>query len=254
MHRPAFSFVRDFEAAEARPLCVDRHYLLCVSRGAIRLEADGTVWSLPPARAALIRASHPILVTIAQPTTTASVLISPDLADDPATPLSVFDLTPLARLLIAECGQWGDVDEPLDAYAHTMFGALVATTWQLAQQPSPIRMPAGRTAELRAALALTEKRLADDPKMGELAAAVGLAERSLARRFEDELGMTWRAALRRMRILKAVELLGTTDRSVTEVAFEVGYSSLSAFQTAFRDLVGATPSSYRAAMQGPVTP
>ena len=62
--RPAFSFVRELQPAPAERFCIGRHYLLCVSRGALRLEADGIVWSLPPARAALIAAEHPIEVTI----------------------------------------------------------------------------------------------------------------------------------------------------------------------------------------------
>src|SRR3954465_15152799 len=52
----AYSFVRTFAPEQARDLCVDRHYLLCASTGALRLEAQGQAWLLPPARAALIEA------------------------------------------------------------------------------------------------------------------------------------------------------------------------------------------------------
>ena len=56
-------------------------------------------------------------------------------------------------------------------------------------------MPVGRSPELRRALQLTEQRLGDEVRFEDLAAEVGLAPRSLARRFSDETGMTWRAAL-----------------------------------------------------------
>jgi AraC-like DNA-binding protein len=245
--RPAFSFVREFLPAPTARFCVDRHYLLCVSRGALRLEADGTVWSLPPARAALISAGHPVDITIPTPVVSASVLVDTAFAAAPAAPLAVFDLSPLARALLDECGAWGDADEALPAYAVTMFQALVAVTWTLATRPSPARMPAGRSPELRRALALTQERLADDPRVESIAADVGVAARTLARRFEDELGMTWRAALRRLRVLRAIELLAAGDGTVTTVAMQVGYSSLSAFQAAFREVTGQTPSAYRAA-------
>ena len=97
MGRAAYSFVRDFDPEPTRQLCVDRHYLLCASQGALRLEADGTVWSLPPARAALITAGHPIEVSIPQPITTASILVSTDFAPRPPAPLTVFDLLWPAR-------------------------------------------------------------------------------------------------------------------------------------------------------------
>src|SRR5690349_21392850 len=41
MTRKAYSFVRTFAPEPARELCVDRHYLLCASAGALRLEAQG---------------------------------------------------------------------------------------------------------------------------------------------------------------------------------------------------------------------
>jgi hypothetical protein len=39
MTREAYGFVRMFAAEPARDLCVDHHYLLCASAGALRLEA-----------------------------------------------------------------------------------------------------------------------------------------------------------------------------------------------------------------------
>ena len=246
VQRPAFSFVRDFEPAGPQRLCVDRHYLLAASRGALRLEVDGTGWSLPPARAALIRAGLAIQVTIPQRVTTASVLFSPTFVSPPPSNLAVVDLTPLARALITECSQWGDEDGPLDNYASAMFRALAEATWALAEHPSPAHMPTGRSTEVRRALAITAERLADDLRLVDIADEVGLASRSLARRFEQELGMTWSAARRRLRVLRAIEQLAGTEHSVTQIALDVGYSSLSAFQSAFRDLIGQTPSDYRA--------
>lgn len=245
---PAFSVARDFPATPVQTFRMDRHYLLRVSRGAVRMEADDTVWMLPPARAALIAAGHPVEVTIPQPVTTSSVLISPSFAPPPGAPLAVFDLTPLARNLFAECAAFGDGDGFND-YAATMFGALVAVTWALARHPSPARMPTGHSAELRAALELTRVHLADDPTIDQIARTVGMTSRTLARRFEDELGMTWRAALRRLRVIGAIELLAGGSASITTIAMEVGYSSLSAFQAAFRDITGQTPTQYRNGLQ-----
>jgi transcriptional regulator GlxA family with amidase domain len=152
----------------------------------------------------------------------------------------VFDLSPLARALVTECSAWGDSDEPLPPYAETLFAALAAVAWQLARQPSPVVVPAGRSPELRAALRLTGERLGDEVRFEEVAAEIGLAPRSLARRFEEETGMTWRAVLRRMRVLRAIEKLAAGDTSITRVAFAVGYTSLSAFNAAFRELTGRT--------------
>ena len=68
MTRAAYCFARAFAPEPSRELCVDRHYLLCASTGALRLEAHGQAWLLPPARAALIEAGRQ-----PQPTTVTDV-------------------------------------------------------------------------------------------------------------------------------------------------------------------------------------
>ena len=40
-------------------------------------------------------------------------------------------------------------------------------------------------------------------------------------------------------------LLRETDRSVTDICFDVGFTSLGTFSRTFREIVGETPSSYR---------
>jgi len=47
------------------------------------------------------------------------------------------------------------------------------------------------------------------------------------------------------RIERAMALLRRGDRSVTDVCFEVGCSSLGTFSTRFTELVGVPPSVYR---------
>ena len=247
--RKAYSFVRTFAPEPARELCVDRHYLLCASAGALRLEAQGRSWLLPPARAALIEAGKPIQVSLPQPVTTASVLFDPGFVPAPPGPLTVFDLTPVAQGLVAECGLFGPSEEPLDWYGESLFAAVAALCWRLAEHPSPVVVPAGRSPELRRALHVTEERLAAEVTFEEVAAAVGLTPRSLARRFADETGLTWRAVLRRMRVMRAIEELAAGDAPVTKIAFAVGYTSLSAFNAAFRELTGRSPSEYRASFR-----
>ncbi|GAB3105016.1 AraC family transcriptional regulator [Isoptericola nanjingensis] len=249
MTRRASSFVRRFAPEPARDLCPDRHYLLCASAGTLRLEAQGQAWLLPPARAALIEAGRSIRVSIPRPATTASVLFDTAWVPPPPAPLTVFDLDPLAHALLAECRAWGEADAPLTAYAETLYSALAAVAWRLAREPSPVVVPAGRSPELRRALALTERRLTDPVRFEDVADAVGLAPRSLARRFEEEAGMTWRAVLRRMRVAAAIEHLAADEAPVTDVAYAVGYSSLSAFNLAFKELTGRTPTQYRASFR-----
>ena len=70
-----------------------------------------------------------------------------------------------------------------------------------------------------------------------------MSGRTLARRFEAELGMSLRTWRRRLRLFKAVELLGG-GLGVTSRAMELGYGSTSAFVFAFRSEMGCSPQAY----------
>src|SRR5207248_5487128 len=67
----------------------------------------------------------------------------------------------------------------------------------------------------------------------------------LSREFRLAYGEPPYSYLMTRRIERAMALLRRGDRSVTEVCFEVGCSSLGTFSTRFTDLVGMAPSTYR---------
>jgi AraC-like DNA-binding protein len=248
MDAPAYCFARSFEPAGPTMLETDRHYLLYALKGVLRLEAQGQRWTLPPARAALIRADCPISVTILSQLESASVLFAPSFMAAPAQALAVFDMSPLARELVKECRQWGAGSGALPPYALALFGALAAVALQLAAAPTPCVLPMPQSPALREALRLTEAAAGGAPSFTEIARESGQSPRALARRFATEMGMTWREALRRIRIIRAVELLADGDMQVTEAALAVGYNSLSGFNAAFRDLMDMNPSDYRASL------
>ena len=79
-----------------------------------------------------------------------------------------------------------------------------------------------------------------------LAAGVHMSAGHLSRRFRDTFGESPYAYLMTRRIERAMALLRRGDISVTEVCFEVGFQSLGTFSTRFSELVGRSPSEYRA--------
>jgi AraC-like DNA-binding protein len=67
-----------------------------------------------------------------------------------------------------------------------------------------------------------------------------------SRSFRAAFGETPYGYLMTRRIERAMALLRRGDLSVTEVCFEVGCSSLGSFSARFSELVGESPSAYRA--------
>jgi AraC-like DNA-binding protein len=245
---PAYCIYQDFGPDDGGPVTFDRHYLLYAASGSMRLEAAGRTWSLPPARAAWIAAGAPIRVTIPNRITCCSALFAPDAYAAPTDPLTVFEMTPLARALIFECRAYGPGQHDHPPQARQMFDLLAALATQMSARPSLGWLPSGTTAAVRAALDATEAALGDAVSFDAIANAARSGPRTLARRFTQELGMSWSQAQRRLRMIRAAEHLAETRDPVTTVALSVGYSSSSAFNTAFRDVMGTTPTAFRASL------
>ena len=78
-----------------------------------------------------------------------------------------------------------------------------------------------------------------------LARGINVSSGHLSREFRAAYGESPYSYLMTRRIERAMALLRLGDRSVTEVCFAVGCSSLGTFSTRFTELVGMSPSAYQ---------
>lgn len=86
---------------------------------------------------------------------------------------------------------------------------------------------------------------AKETDLARLSAEAGLEGRTLIRRFQRATGFTTSEYVQRLRTGRARELLQFGDLSIDAVAWEVGYSDVSAFRKVFSRIVGLTPGEYR---------
>src|ERR1700760_4008566 len=92
---------------------------------------------------------------------------------------------------------------------------------------------------------LADARYAEALGVDEMAAAAGLSRAHFSREFRRAFGETPHAYLLTRRLERAAALLRGTDRSVAEICFEVGLSSVGAFTTRFKRTYGCPPNVYR---------
>jgi transcriptional regulator GlxA family with amidase domain len=78
-----------------------------------------------------------------------------------------------------------------------------------------------------------------------LARIAHVSEAHFIRTFRATFGETPNRYLQRRRVERAMFLLRSSDRSVTDICMDVGFSSLGTFSRVFRDIVGESPSVYR---------
>jgi AraC-like DNA-binding protein len=101
-------------------------------------------------------------------------------------------------------------------------------------------------ARLRRARDLMDREYARPLDVAELARAALMSTAHFSRQFRAAYGETPYAYLMTRRIERAKALLRNGDLSVTEVCLAVGCTSLGSFSARFSELVGQTPTAYRA--------
>src|ERR1700674_4097578 len=78
-----------------------------------------------------------------------------------------------------------------------------------------------------------------------VAAVAHISEAHFIRSFRAVFGETPHRYLQRRRVERSMFLLRDTDRSVTDICLDVGFSSLGTFSRTCRDIVGHSPTEYR---------
>ncbi|WP_373046975.1 helix-turn-helix transcriptional regulator [Vulgatibacter sp.] len=79
-----------------------------------------------------------------------------------------------------------------------------------------------------------------------LARVSGVSEAHFARSFKEAFGVPPHRYLLTRRLERAAALLRDTELSITEIAFETGWTSLGTFGRTFRDVTGQSPGELRA--------
>ena len=105
-------------------------------------------------------------------------------------------------------------------------------------------------AHLRRARDLIDREYARPLDVAALARAALMSTAHFSRQFRAAYGETPYGYLMTRRIERAKALLRRGDMSVTEVCMEVGCTSLGSFSARFTQLVGETPTAYRARDHG----
>lgn len=99
-----------------------------------------------------------------------------------------------------------------------------------------------RLLRARDAMDLTYGKPLDIPTLARIAY---VSEAHFIRAFRGAFGETPHRYLQRRRVERALFLLRCTDRSITDICFDVGFASLGTFSKTFHLIVGESPTAYR---------
>ncbi len=226
---------------EVGPHFHDDHQLIYGSTGVLEVFVPEGTWFTPSVRAVWVPAGTVHHWQVHGATTVRMIGIPTAMMPSPEHVPSLVAVDALLRELIITCSEQGSAETPA---ARRLLRVLVDRVEPSHQVPTVV--PTLMDQRLRDAQRMLEADMTASPRLAELGRAVGASERTLSRLFGDELGMSYTAWRTQLRLHRATLLLAE-GRTVTQAAAACGFSSPSAFVSAFRAAFGRTPGSlYRA--------
>jgi transcriptional regulator GlxA family with amidase domain len=90
-----------------------------------------------------------------------------------------------------------------------------------------------------------EKNISERLTVNEVSSRFNMSERTLSRLFQSTMQMTFLQYVKTIRMVKAIEMLLKTQKPIGEIAFDVGYVTISSFSDAFHEFTHARPSDFR---------
>jgi AraC-like DNA-binding protein len=184
-----------------------------------------------------------------------SFQLSPSLADDMGLrkdALRIACVPPTPELMVygelAQAAGCGDSDIGIDEAAILFVSRFIEATSGNAQKAAP-----ATTRDRRRAVesALWIDAHADRPvDLESTAKAAGVSPFHFLRLFSNVLGVTPHQYLVRTRLRRAARLLADDARSITSIAFDVGFGDLSNFVRTFHRAAGVSPRRFRNAARG----
>lgn len=200
--------------------------------------ADGE-WVIPPDSGVWIPENTPHETRMLN-VSTRSLYIEPTAAPRQANKCEVLRVSPLLRQLLLE-----SVDMPIEYDIHGRDGIMVQLILHeiASAEPLPFFAPIPRDENLAKLCRefLKAPQITSLPQ--EWAAKLHKSERSFSRFFSAQTGFSFSDWRQQACLLSAITHI-SAGKSITEVAFDLGYSNVGSFSTMFKKWLGQTPSSF----------
>ncbi|MDN7487004.1 helix-turn-helix transcriptional regulator [Burkholderia sp. AU45274] len=212
------------------------------SRGTISVSTPHGRWLVPPQRACWVPAGVRHEMTMTGPVTMLNTFVSGAAAQEAGLPeqCGVYGVSALLRQLIDDA-----IDLPalydVDGRGGKLMALLVAEIATMPRLSLHAPLPAdARLAKVCRHLLASPSIAAD---LDQVAADAGLSRRTFTRQFRAQTGVSFAVWRQQVCMLAAIARL-SDGQPVTRVALDLGYASASAFTSAFRRILGDTPSRY----------
>ncbi len=215
--------------------------VICIKSGVLALNIGGQRFLAPPGFAVWIPAKMEHSSYNLRQAWFRSINIAPRFCKELPLQPCLLNVSPIFTAIVESCFE-RNMMSPSSKSEYRLCRVLIDEV-----SSSPLQLtylPITDDKYLSPILKQLESNPADNTPLNEWASRVYTTERTLSRRCQSELGMSFSEWRQRLRFLHGISLLDK-GHSVQDVALEVGYSSASAFIAMFQHIAGTTPDRYR---------
>jgi AraC-like DNA-binding protein len=239
--RAVAAMPKDFAAGfEILPHRHRRAQLIYATAGTMRISTEDGVWVVPPQRALWVPPGITHSIVMLGETTMRTLYVRADVVTMPDV-CRVLLVSPFLRELIVRATELPMQYDEGGPAGHVV--ALILAELQTLQSLA-LQLPMPRDVRLRTLCRTLLEQPGDPRPIDAWAKTINTSARTLARRFQSETGLSFGAWRQQARVLEAMGRLGA-GQPVTQVAFDLGYESVSAFSAMFHRATGAPPSQFR---------
>lgn len=117
-------------------------------------------------------------------------------------------------------------------------------------QALPIILPVTNDERLLRVMKYIERNIGQVLLLKDTSDRFNMSERSMSRLFQSRLNISFLQYVKTLRMVTALELILKTRKSISEIAYEVGYETLGAFSNTFYSFTKSRPSELRKSRKG----
>ncbi|EPG0367369.1 TPA: AraC family transcriptional regulator [Photobacterium damselae] len=217
----------------------NKDQLLYAPFGCMNITLDSQKLLLPPTRAAWIPANTIHCAKMTNVVEYRSIYFDTALTQNLKLSLKTVEVNPLLQALIERMAFWS-WEKPFVEMTNT-YRLFLDELVEAKEQTLALPLPQDRRLQLW----LEKLNQHDQPidNLAQLSLKIGASSKTISRIFSNETGMSFQEWRQQWRLIQAIEKL-TAGYQVNDVAYQLGFSSDSAFIAFFKQQTGTTPLKY----------
>ena len=120
---------------------------------------------------------------------------------------------------------------------------------EISRKALPIALPTTENERMQPVIRYINNHVFDPLTLTSVSKETGFSERTLTRLFRQTMNISFLQYFKLLRMIKAIEMMLQTDKSMSEIAYTLGYNNLSAFSNIFYQLTLTRPSEFAKQLQ-----